>query len=197
MTTQFHILKAFILLLGIIALMPGMAFADAEDFDEITYVFRSFESEVPASLQECIDIGIPYAPDFASNYDLYSLHSKKTSGLVLHENIKRIGHVLTCGNGSGVGWDNPFDPFPVYFKITVDGMELIAQGQGRFLSLDVPEYPLGLASYTLKIIDAPPGIIGGWLVTNTISNVAGLPGYINGSFATIRLFTHAVSDDDQ
>ncbi len=197
MTTQFHILKAFILLLGIIVLMPGMAFADAEDFDEITYVFRSFESEVPVDLQDCIDIGIPYPPNFATIYDIYSLHSKKTSGLVMHESIKKIGHVLTCGDSSGIGWDNPFDRFPVYFKITVDGMELIAEGQGGLLSLDIPEYPLGIASYALRIIDAPPGIIGGWLVTNTIANIAGLPGYINGSFATIRLFTHAVSDDDQ
>ena len=95
-----------------------------------------------------------------------------------------------------MGWGNPFDPFPVYFKVTLDGMELIAEGQGRFLSLDVPEDFLGLATYTLKIIEAPPEIIGGWLVTNTISNVAGLPGYINGSFATIRLFTHAANNDD-
>ena len=64
------------------------------------------------------------------------------------------------------------------------------------MSLDVPEDLLGLSTWTLEIIEGPPEIIGGWLVTNTISNVAELPGYVNGSFATIRLFTHAVDNDD-
>ena len=197
MNTQFLKQKAYILLLGAIFLIPGMAFADAEDFDEITYVFRSFESEVPADLQECVDIGIPYVPDFANNYDLYSLHSKKTNGLVLNEDIKRIGHVLTCGDFSGIGWENVFDPFPMYFKVTLDGMELIAQGQGRYLSLDVPEDLLFMLTATLRIIEAPPEIIGGWLVTNTLSNPFGLPGYVGGSFASIRLFTHAVNNDGE
>lgn len=197
MNTQFCKLKTFILLLGIIVLMPGMAFADGDDFDEITYVFRSFESEIPAGLQECMDIGIPFVPDFASNYDLYSFQSKKSNGRVLHENIKRIGHVLTCGDFSGIEWENRFDPFPMYFKVTLDGMELIAQGQARYLSLDVPEDFLGMLSATMEIIEAPPEYIGGWLVSNTISNIFGLPGYVNGSFASIRLFTNAVSDDDQ
>jgi hypothetical protein len=151
---------------------------------------------VPADLQECLDIGIPYTPTFASNYDLYSLHSKKTNGLVLNEDINRIGHVLTCGDASGVDWENRFDPFPIYFKVTLDGMVLIVQGQGRYLSFDVPEELLGMSSMTARVIQAPPGIIGGWLVSNTIGNVFGLPGYVNGSFATIRLFTPAVNNDD-
>jgi hypothetical protein len=196
MNTQFMKQNMFILFLIAIFLTPSMAFADAEDFDEVTYVFRSFESEVPADLQECVDIGIPYVPDFASNYDLYSLHSKKTNGRVLNENIKRIGHVLTCGDSSGLTWENRFDPFPVYFKVTVDGMELIAQGQGRFLSFDVPEAFLGMATNALEIIEGPPEIIGGFLVTNTISNVFGIPGYANGSFASIRLFIPAANNND-
>ena len=115
MNTQFLKQKAFILLLGGIFLIPGTAFADAEDFDEITYVFRSFESDVPADLQECLDIGIPYVPDFVSNYDLYSLHSKKTNGLVLNEDIKRIGHVLTCGDSSQHGLGKSFRPISGIF----------------------------------------------------------------------------------
>ena len=48
MNTQFLKQNMFILFLIAIFLAPSMAFADAEDFDEVTYVFRSFESEVPA-----------------------------------------------------------------------------------------------------------------------------------------------------
>jgi len=196
MNTQFLKQKAFILLLGVIFLIPGVALADAEDFDEITYVFRSFESDVPADLQDCFDMDIPFVTTHAAGFDLYSYHSKKTSGLILNGAINRIGHVLTCADWSEVGWSNPFDPVPAYFKVNLDGMELLAQGQGRIMSLDVPEDLLGLSTWTLEIIEGPPEIIGGWLVTNTISNVAELPGYVNGSFATIRLFTHAVDNDD-
>ena len=196
MNTQFLKQNIFILFVIAIFLTPSMVFADAEDFDEITYVFRSFESDVPADLQECLDIGIPYFPTHATNYDLYSLHSKKTNGLVLNEDIKKIGHVLTCADFSGIGLENLFDPFPMNFKVTLDGMELIAEGQGRYLSFDVPEDLLGMLTATMRIIEAPPEIIGGWLVTNTISNGFVLPGYVNGSFATIRLFTPAVNDDD-
>ena len=75
-------------------------------------------------------------------------------------------------------------------------MELIAQGQGRFLSFDVPEAFLGLATYALEIIEGPPEVIGGFLVTNTITNLFGIPGYANGSFASIRLFIPAANNDD-
>jgi hypothetical protein len=40
-------------------------------------------------------------------------------------------------------------------------------------------------------------IIGGWLVSNTITNIFGLPGYVNSSFATLRLFTLADNSDGE
>lgn len=90
----------FLFLIAIL-FVPSMALADAQDFDEVTYVFRSFESDVPADIQECFDIGIPFVPDVAANYDLYSFHSKKTNGRILTENINKISHVLTCADWSG------------------------------------------------------------------------------------------------
>jgi len=195
MSTQFLKLNIYILFLIAIFFVPSMALADGEDFDEVTYVFRSFESEVPADIQDCFDMDIPFVTTHAASYDIYSYHSKKTNGMVLKETINRIGHVLTCSDWSDVGPSNPFVPIPAYFKVNLDGMELITQGQGRILSLDVPEDLLGLTSWTLEIIEAPPEIIGGWLVTNTITNAFGLPGYANGSFASIRLFTLAVNND--
>ena len=194
-----HFLKLNISFLFLIAILfvPSMALADAQDFKEVTYVFRSFESEVPVDIQECFDMDIPFVTTNAANYDIYSFHSKKTNGMVLNETVKRIGHVLTCVNASGIGPENPWDSVPAYFKVTLDGMEFIVQGYGRFLSLDVPEDLLGLATYTLEIIEGPPEVIGGWLVTNTITNTFGLPGYVNGSYASIRLFTLADNNDGE
>ena len=196
MNTQFLKQKASILL-GAIFLMPGIAFSDAEDFDEVTYVFRSFESAVPADIQDCFDMDIPFITSHTAGFDIYSFHSKKTNGLVLNEDIKRIGHVLTCADWSETTPESPWVPVPAYFKVTLDGMELLAQGQGRLLSLDVPEAFLGLSTWTLEIIEGPPEVIGGWLVTNTISNVFGLPGYVNGSFASIRLFILADNNEGE
>ena len=194
-----HFLKLNISFLFLIAILfvPSMALADAQDFKEVTYVFRSFESEVPVDIQECFDMDIPFVTTNAANYDIYSFHSKKTNGMVLNETVKSIGHVLTCVDASGIGPENPWDSVPAYFKVTLDGMELIVQGYGRFLSLDVPEDLLGLATYTLEIIEGPPEVIGGWLVTNTITNTFGLPGYVNGSYASIRLFTLADNNDGE
>lgn len=76
-------------------------------------------------------------------------------------------------------------------------MELILQGQMRFLSFDVPEAFLGLSTVTLQVVEGPPEIIGGWLVSNTITNIFGLPGYVNGSFATLRLFILADNIDGE
>jgi hypothetical protein len=195
MKTKFLKLNIYILSLFFAFFVPSMALADAEDFDEVTYVFRSFESEVPADIQDCFDLDIPFVTSDAASYDLYSYQSKKTSGVILNGAINRIGHVLTCTDASGIGPDNFFDFVPAYFKVTLDGIEFLAQGQGRLMSLDVPEAFLGLTTWTLEIIEGPPEVIGGWLVTNSISNVFGVPGYVNGSFASIRLFTLADNND--
>jgi hypothetical protein len=195
-----HFLKLNISFLFLIAIffVPGMALADAQDFDEVTYVFRSFESDVPVDIQECFDMDIPFVTTNAADYDLYSFHSKKTNGRILTENIKKIGHVLTCLDWSGIiAWENRFDPIPAFFKVTLDGMELILQGQLQFLSFDVPEELLGLSTATLQVVEGPPDVIGGWLVSNTITNLFGLPGYANGSYASIRLFTLADNSDGE
>jgi hypothetical protein len=194
-----HFLKLNISFLFLIAILfaPSMALADGEDFDEVTYVFRSSISEVPADIQDCFYmVDIPFVTTDAGNYDLYSYQSKKTSGVILNGAIKRIGHILTCVDTSGVGPDNFLDFMPAYFKVTLDGMELRALGQGRLLSLDVPEPFLGLSTWAVEIIEGPPEVIGGWLVANAITNLFGIPGYVNGSFVSIRLFTLADSNDD-
>lgn len=191
MNNFLHQVKKLTLLLTTVFFMPNIAFSDAADFDEIDYVFRSFESEIPAEIQDCYDIGF-FSPTSFTNFDLYSLQSKKTNGKVLKDNIKKIGHVLTCVDFTGVSLENPFVTTPARFKVTIDGMELIVEGQGNYRSLDVPEPLLGMAVYSLRIVEGPSNVVGGWLVTNTISNALGVPGYVNGSFATIRLFTPAV-----
>ena len=94
-------------------------------------------------------------------------------------------------------WENRFDPIPVFFKVTLDGMELILQGQLRFLSIDVPEPFLGLSTVTIQVVEGPPEVLGGLLVSNTITNIFGLPGYVNGSYASIRLFTLADNNDGE
>lgn len=190
-------MKKIILLSIALFFTPSTVLADAADFDETDYVFRSFITDTPADIQECFDIGAPFVPDTFAHFDLYSLQSKKTNGIVLKDNIKVIGHVLTCFDGSGIGPENPFDLFPAHFKVTLDGMEFIVQGQARFLSFDIPEFPLGMVSVTARVVDGPSELIGGWLVSNSISNVFGLPGYVNGSFATIRLFSAAVNKSGQ
>ena len=51
MNTQFLKQKISILFVIAIFLTPSMAFADAQDFKEVTYVYRSFISDVPADIQ--------------------------------------------------------------------------------------------------------------------------------------------------
>lgn len=195
MNTQLLNQKVLILILGAIFLMPGMAFSDGEDFDEITYVYRTFEWDAPVDLQECIELDTPFVPNWASKWDLYSFHSKKTNGLVLNDDIKRIGQTLGCADVSGFG-DDIFGPIPVYFKVNLDGMELFAEGQGRWLSIDVPEDLVVMHVAWARIIGGPPEIIGGSMVSNALGNAFGLPGYVSGAFSSIRLFTPAVNDDD-
>ena len=190
MKTKFLKLSIYILSLFVVFFMPSMALADAEDFDEITYVYRTFESDVPVDLQECIELDTPFTSNWAAKWDLYSFHSKKTNGLVLNDDIKRIGQTLGCADISGFG-DDIFGPIPVYFKVNLDGIELFAEGQTRWLSIDVPEEFVVMQVAWARIIDGPPEIIGGWMVSNALSNAFGLPGYVGGAFTSIRLFTLA------
>lgn len=167
----------------------------ASDYAEITYVFRSFQSATPPDPQECVDIGWPSANEpFANSFDIYSLQSKKANGVVLNDDIKKIGQVITCIDLSGFSFETAFDPLPARFRVEIDGMVLIMEGMGRFTSFDVPEFLVGLAVYSLQVVQGPPEIIGGQLVTNTLTNVGEGDDYVNGSFATLRLYRSAESN---
>ena len=102
-------MKIFISFLTAIFISPSIALADASDFEEVDYVFRSYVSENAPPIDDCYDIGAIFPSTLASNFDLYSLQSKKTNGIVLKDNIKKIGHVLTCVDASELTpGGNPF-----------------------------------------------------------------------------------------
>lgn len=181
---------------AILFCVPSLSFADASDYKEEIYTFRSALSDQVANPQECIDIGWL---EFNENdpvvalFDIYSFDTKDWNGKVRSaEHDQPIGYILTCADWSGFTTATAFDPIPSRFKAVIDGVELIFEGEGRYISFDIPEFPVGLGTYVLSYVNDPSRkrILGGQLITNTITSLEGSspPGYTSGSLATIRLY---------
>jgi len=190
-------MKKILSLLAISFLFTNLSLADGSDYEEITYIFRSFESETVPDPQECIDIGWPsFNEPIVALFDIYRIKTKENTGAAKKQNYKKpIGQVLTCADWTGFSEATAFDPIPVRFKATLDGMELILEGEGRYYSFNVPEFPVALGGYVLRVISGPEDILGGQLVTNTLTSLAGAspPGYVSGSIANLRLYKNTTA----
>lgn len=161
--------KLTLLLLSTL-LLSGTALG--QDFYERVYIYSPFPSEREFTLDQCLPAGsFGVIATLGANFDLYSLHTKKTNGLVLNEKVKKVGEVLVCQDWNG--WVYP-NKVPVYWEISIDGMDMVAVGLGT------PQLPGGgevlngnlpstfLMNIGANIISGSTGVAGGIITSSVV-----------------------------
>lgn len=78
----------------------------------------------------------------------------------------------------------------MYVEFTVGDLTVTGNGVCTVTSNDVPQVGLILVGCALTVVDAPEGIAGGSLTSNSVFNPFGLPGFGTGSFWTVRLYSN-------
>ncbi len=132
--------------------------------------------------------------------DLYSIQSKKTNGVLLEDDIKKVGESLDCIDSGDFqierGNQLTYD-FGEAWLLTVDGQDYIVTGMSRLRTnpsqnpvLGIPGEFLGVSTGSIfteeTILEEPPRPIGSYS-SNFRASIAGGP--YTGGIVTLRLIT--------
>jgi hypothetical protein len=185
--------KSSLLLLSALV-VSGMTFA--QDYYERVYIYSPFPTENEFTLDQCIPAGnFGLIPTVGGRFDLYSLQTKKTNGIVLNDKVKRVGGLLVCQDWNA--WSPVNNTVPVYWEISIDGMDMVAVGLGT------PELPGGgvvlnaalpssfLMNISANILYGSPGVAGGTVTSSVVLDYSpdGSSEYPTEALQVIRLYT--------
>ena len=191
-------MKLFRLILLITFFTPCLSHANGPLFDESLHVLKS-GSRTAVSAADCAwaEIFLNETPMGGNNFDLYTLQTKKTSGEILKEGLKKVGNVRSCfGTGYPVNERGiPFGEVAIVWQLELNGQSYLVGGAARFrtnppgFNPDFPELGMYLAGATGTIV-IPPAYFTpvGSLTSNTLGNEFGVAGYEDGAIVTIRLY---------
>lgn len=169
-------------LAALLALVPALALGG-----ERTLVVKTMEdARFPANMETCLSAG--YAPlNVILGASVWSLQTKNRDGEVKRDAVKFLGTATGCGQLTN---PTPFTAgqlFLIRFDLA-DGT-YVAKGTCDIVSVTVPTAGIMLAGCALKIVSAPPGVIGGIATSASVFNPAGVPGFGTGSVWTLHLYT--------
>jgi hypothetical protein len=130
----------------------------------------------------------PFTPvNVRINASAYSVRTRASDGRMVNDDAKRVGTALACAQIT-----NPTFPEGLqqkfYAKFELPDGDYVGVGTCTLISNNVPVAGLVLAGCTLKLISAPPGIVGGAAVSLSVFNPRQLPGFATGSQWTIQAY---------
>ena len=165
------------------AAAPNLAAAD----DGVrVYQFRTEEDpDVTGGAAFCATA--PFAANVVLNASEYSVRTRAADGRLVNADARRIGTALACAQIT-----NPAFPAGLqqkfYARFELPDGSYTALGTCTLISNDVPVAGLVLAGCTLKITEAPVGVLGGAAVSLSVFNPRRLPGFATGSQWTIQAY---------
>ena len=138
---------------------------------------------------------------FGNRSDLYSVQSKKTNGVLLKDDIKKVGELLGCFNSGSVEIERliiaTYD-FGAVWGLELDGKIYIVTGMSRLrtdpavdVNIGAPGDFLGVSTgtvFTPESIQMVPPVPVGSFSANYHANIFGGPS--TGGTLTIRLLPH-------
>ena len=176
-----------------------LTFADGPLFDESLHVLKTGDL-TPVSAGDCAWAS-PFLQQPAQggyDFDLYTLQSKKTTGEILVDGLKKVGNVNACfGSGYPVTERGlPFGEVGIVWYLELNGQTYLVGGASRFrtnppgFNPDFPEPGMYLSGASGTIV-VPPAIFTpvGSMTSNGLGNEAGVEGYEDGTIVTIRLYS--------
>jgi len=188
-------------------LLNSIAYADNGTVEEQVYVVQQ-QNARPATGSECdwaYDLGVNVVLGTIS--DLYSVQSKKTTGSLLVNDIKKVGEIIGCIDAGEPTFERPINPpgagYPTYelghvWRLLLNGKQYVVTGMSRVRAADFGGAPgtiLAVATGTIftegSIVETPPIPVGS-LSGNYITNLYGLPypAEVTGSIFTLRIYSN-------
>lgn len=142
-------------------------------------------------------------PAFGTRSDLYSVQSKKTNGVLLKDDIKKVGELTGCfdvGSPQLERFVIPTYDFGGAWLLTLHGQDYVVTGMSRWRTnplpggdviMNVPGDFLGVSTgtvFTPESIQMDPPVPVGSFSVNYRANIAGGPA--TGGILTLRLLPH-------
>jgi hypothetical protein len=154
-----------------------------------TLIFRSLEDPTVANPPE----NCPFAgANLSLGATLWSMQTRASDSQVVNEAVQQIGTAAACGLITTALVPSALVPF--YVEFTLDqgpdqSDTYTAVGSCQVITNNVPRLGVVLAGCALRVIQGPPGFLGGAATSMSIFNPARLPGAGTGSFWTLRAYT--------
>ena len=201
-------MKGLYLLLVLALLCPTAAFAEDGIYEEKIYVVQQQNRRPVDDL--AIDCAwasqLAVIPIAGNKSDLYSVQSKKTTGLLLKDDIKKVGELLGCYDIGSPQLERGVIPtydFGQVWLLKLDGNPYIVTGMSRLRTnpavddiMGVPGNFLGVGTGTIftpsSILENPPVPVGSF-AQNYISHISGLPQFRSEGILTIRLYSGTIN----
>jgi hypothetical protein len=154
---------------------------------EEVFVFRSVEdASVPADPSVCASA--PFAANLRLVASLYAVNTRSRDGKVVNDEVRRVGTANACGQITNFAFPPGLQQnFHLRFDLN-DGSSYTATGTCTLTSNTVPKGGVVLAGCALRIIDGPPGTLGGVVSSASVFNPFRLTGFNTGSLWTMHVY---------
>lgn len=167
---------------ALLALLPALALAG-----ERTLLLKTYEDDrYPADLATCEAANYPLL-NVVLGASVWSLQTNAARGEVMNDSVRFLGTATGCGMMTSAEPYTPRQPFLIRFDLH-DGTYL-AKGECDIVSVTVPVPGLMLAGCSLRLVEAPEGVVGGFATSASVFNPYGVPGFGTGSVWTLHLYT--------
>ncbi|MFB1480672.1 hypothetical protein [Corallococcus sp. RDP092CA] len=145
---------------------------------EWVYAFRSQE-DAATPPDEAVCAAAPFAPTVKLGAGLYVPAGDG--------GYERVGSATACFRLT----DRAFTPgtqVPFHARFLLPAGAFTAQGECVLVSNDQPQAGVVLAGGALKLVEVPPGFVGGVMTNLSVFNPLKLPGFATGSHYTLYTF---------
>jgi len=157
--------------------------------EEAVYRFRTQEEEGPKKDPDFCERA-PFASNLRLDAGVYVPAQRAKDGRALAKGEKRVGTAIACARLTDPSFP-PGGSVDFYVRFELPTGAFTANGACTLVSNDVPEKGLVLAGCSLKVLEAPPGVVGGMVSSTSVFNPAKLKGYETGSYWTLYVYEGA------
>lgn len=153
---------------------------------ESVYRFRTQEEAGPKKEPKFCERA-PFASNLRLDAGVYVPAWDAKDGRVSSEHETRVGTAIACARLTDPRF-TPGGSVDFYVRFELPAGTFTANGACTLVSNDVPEKGLVLAGCSLKVVDAPPGVVGGLVSSASVFNPAKVKGHETGSYWTLFVY---------
>ncbi|HEX9051592.1 MAG TPA: hypothetical protein VF841_13755 [Anaeromyxobacter sp.] len=173
---------------ALLALVPALALGG-----ERTLVVKTFEdARYPPDMTVCQTSG--YDPlNIVLGASVWSLQTNAARGEVMNDSVRFLGNVTACGSAPSLAQSPPptfADDQYFLMRFSLEDGTYLFKGECELASWWVPVPGVLLVGCTLRLVEAPQGVVGGIATSSSVFTPRTLLDYSTGSVWTLHLYTN-------